>query len=91
MMGLVKWSVAVLALIVVPVTATAADGFRDFITSNDDYYVWVFWEGQLTFPEKRKYTINARATDIMGNVQMEEDPERFDGTGDWPLIKVKVR
>jgi hypothetical protein len=27
----------------------------------------------------------------MGNVQEEKDPEKFDGTGDWPLVKVKIR
>lgn len=53
--------------------------------------VWVFWEGELTFPKKGNYTVNARATDIKGNVQVEDDPNRYDGTGDWPLIRVKVR
>ena len=61
------------------------------VNSKDADNVWVFWEGELTFTEKGSYSINARATDIMGNVQVEKDPARFDGTGDWPLVKVKIR
>lgn len=53
--------------------------------------VWVFWEGELKFPKKGNYTVNARATDINGKIQEEKDPQKYDGTGDWPLIKVKVR
>lgn len=45
----------------------------------------------MTFARKGSYVINARATDITGNVQVEKDPASFDGTGDWPLVKVKVR
>jgi len=61
------------------------------IKSIDKDNVWVFWEGELKFPEKGNYTVNARATDINGNVQEEKDPQKYDGTGDWPLIHVKVR
>jgi len=61
------------------------------VKSRDADNVWVFWEGELTFPEKGSYTINARATDIKGNTQEEKDPEKFDGTGDWPLVKIKIR
>ncbi len=61
------------------------------VNSSDADNVWVFWEGKMTFAKKGNYTINARATDIMGNVQEEKDPAKFDGTGDWPLVKVKVR
>jgi len=61
------------------------------VKARDADNVWVFWEGELTFPKPGSYTINARATDIMGNVQEEKDPEKFDGTGDWPLVKVKIR
>jgi hypothetical protein len=61
------------------------------VNSKDVDNVWVFWEGELTFTKKGSYSINARATDIMGNVQVEKDPARFDGTGDWPLVKVKIR
>jgi hypothetical protein len=53
--------------------------------------VWVFWESELKFAKKGDYTVNARATGINGNVQEEKDPQKYDGTGDWPLIKVKVR
>jgi len=61
------------------------------VKTRDADNVWVFWEGELTFSKKGSYTINARATDIMGNVQEEKDPTKYDGTGDWPLVKVKIR
>ena len=61
------------------------------VNNRDADNVWVFWEGELTFARKGSYVINARATDIMGNIQVEKDPARFDGTGDWPLVKVKIR
>ncbi len=61
------------------------------VKSMDVDNVWVFWEGELTFPKKGNYTINARATDIKGNVQPEKDPQKYDGTGDWPLVKVTIR
>jgi hypothetical protein len=62
-----------------------------FVKSRDVDNVWVFWEGTLTFPKRGNYKINTRATDIMGNVQPEYDPDKYDGTGDWPLVKIKVR
>ena len=61
------------------------------VKSQDADNLWVFWEGEVFFTRKGSYTINARATDIMGNVQEEKDPASFDGTGDWPLVKVKIR
>lgn len=61
------------------------------VKTRDVDNVWVFWQGELTFAEKGNYKINARATDIMGNVQEEKDPTKYDGTGDWPLVKVRIR
>ncbi len=61
------------------------------VNTRDADNVWVFWEGELTFAKGGSYSINARATDIMGNVQVEKDPAKFDGTGDWPLVNVKIR
>ena len=52
---------------------------------------WVFWEIELTFSSPGSYTVNARATDIHGNQQQEDDPDRHDGTNDWPVIQVTVR
>jgi len=52
--------------------------------------VWVFWETELIFPESGNFTVNVRATDINGNTQQESDPDRYDGTNDWPVLKVKV-
>jgi DMSO/TMAO reductase YedYZ molybdopterin-dependent catalytic subunit len=53
--------------------------------------VWVFWETELIFPEAGHYTVNVRATDIHDNVQVDKDPDRFDGTNDWPVLKVIVK
>jgi hypothetical protein len=52
--------------------------------------VWVFWKADLTFPKSGKYVVNSRATDINGNVQEDKDPNRYDGTNDWPMLKVRV-
>jgi len=52
--------------------------------------VWVFWEAELDFPEAGSYTVNVRATDIHGNSQQETDPNRYDGTNDWPMVRVRV-
>jgi hypothetical protein len=53
--------------------------------------VWVFWEAEIVFPSKGRYSENVRATDIHGNSQQETDPERFDGKNDWPVLSVRVR
>ncbi len=52
--------------------------------------VWVFWEAEIAFAKTGSYTVNARATDINGDVQKESDPDSYDGKNDWPLIRVKV-
>ena len=52
--------------------------------------VWIFWEAELVLTEPGRYIVNARATDINGNSQFDEDPNRYDGTNDWPMIKIKV-
>ena len=53
--------------------------------------VWIFWESELVFEEPGRYTINVRATDINGNSQFDEDPNRYDGTNDWPMIKIRAQ
>jgi DMSO/TMAO reductase YedYZ molybdopterin-dependent catalytic subunit len=57
----------------------------------DTDYVWVFWKTTLRFDRAGRYQMNSRATDIHGNVQREEDPIRFDGNNDWPVLKFQVR
>jgi len=52
--------------------------------------VWIFWEAELVFSEPGRYTINARATDIRGNSQIDDDPNRYDGASDWPMIRIKA-
>jgi DMSO/TMAO reductase YedYZ molybdopterin-dependent catalytic subunit len=53
--------------------------------------IWVFWEIELIFPESGNFLVNVRATDIHGNTQQESDPDRYDGSNDWPVLKVKVK
>jgi DMSO/TMAO reductase YedYZ molybdopterin-dependent catalytic subunit len=62
----------------------------DIVKSMDLDNVWVFWNATLIFPEPGKMTVNVRATDIHGNVQQEDDPDKYDGTNDWPILKVQV-
>ncbi len=54
-------------------------------------HVWVFWETTLIFSQSGKYNVNIQATDIHGNVQQETDPDRYDGSNDWPLLRVDVK
>jgi DMSO/TMAO reductase YedYZ molybdopterin-dependent catalytic subunit len=53
--------------------------------------VWIFWEAELIFPKKGKFTVNVRSTDIHGNVQQETDPDRYNGSNDWPVRKVNIK
>ncbi len=53
--------------------------------------VWVFWKALISFDRKGKYRVNARATDIHGNAQKDKDPDRFDGTNDWPVVEIRVK
>ncbi len=61
------------------------------VKKTDADNVWVFWETAVTFPSPGDYLVNIRATDIRGNAQRETDPDRFDGSNDWPVLKVKVK
>ncbi len=56
----------------------------------DADHVWVFWEAPIRFDRTGTYTVNARATDTDGNVQPDNDPDRYDGENDWPLVHVRV-
>ncbi len=72
-----------------------SDGGRSWseasiVRNMDADNVWVFWEAQLAFTDRGSYLVNVRATDINGNSQQEADPDRYDGTNDWPLIRVTV-
>jgi DMSO/TMAO reductase YedYZ molybdopterin-dependent catalytic subunit len=57
----------------------------------DADHVWVFWEAELTFPAAGDYLVQARATDIRGRSQPENDPDPADGTDEWPALRVKVK
>ena len=67
-------------------TWTAADLVKQIDADN----VWVFWEAHITFANTGSYTVNVRATDSGGNSQQETDPDRYDGSNDWPLVRVSV-
>ncbi len=57
----------------------------------DADHVWVFWEAELAFPAAGNYLVQARATDIHGHRQPENDPDPADGTDEWPSLKVRVK
>jgi DMSO/TMAO reductase YedYZ molybdopterin-dependent catalytic subunit len=61
------------------------------VKSLDADNVWVFWEAELRFASPGSYVVNVRATDTSGNTQPESDPRRYDGTNDWPVIRVIVQ
>jgi DMSO/TMAO reductase YedYZ molybdopterin-dependent catalytic subunit len=62
----------------------------EIVKSLDADNVWVFWKASLVFDESGSKIVNVRATDIHGNVQQEDDPDRYDGTNDWPVLEVEV-
>jgi len=57
----------------------------------DADHVWVFWETTLAFPAAGDYLVRARATDASGHSQPENDPNPWDGTDEWPTLKVSVK
>lgn len=63
----------------------------EIVKRMDFEHVWIFWETELKFASSGNYNVNVRATDIRGNVQQESDPDRYDGTNDWPVLRVKVK
>lgn len=63
----------------------------EIIQKMDADNVWVFWKAEIPFPKKGKYQVNVRATDMFGNSQPENDPDRYDGSNDWPVLQVDVR
>jgi DMSO/TMAO reductase YedYZ molybdopterin-dependent catalytic subunit len=63
----------------------------NIVEQGDADNLWVFWEAELSFMEKGKYVVNVRATDTEGNSQQEDDPDRYDGSNDWPMLRVTVR
>ncbi len=77
----------------VEVTTDGGKTWKDanIVKSIDADHVWVFWEARLVFTSPGTYFINVRATDILGNTQEEEDPQKYDGTNDWPLLRVKIQ
>ncbi|MFH1311992.1 MAG: molybdopterin-dependent oxidoreductase [Candidatus Eisenbacteria bacterium] len=61
------------------------------ITRNMDAdNVWVFWSARIKFPGPGKFKVNIRATDIHGNQQQEDDPDKYDGTNDWPVLSLDI-
>ncbi len=52
--------------------------------------VWAFWKAGIIFPAPGDYTVHVRATDINGNTQIEDDPVKYDGNSDWPMLEVQA-
>jgi hypothetical protein len=77
----------------IEISIDEGETWRDAIVTEsiDADDVWIFWEAQLVFDEPGRYVVNVRATDIHGNTQFDKDPDRYDGTNDWPMIKIKVQ
>jgi DMSO/TMAO reductase YedYZ molybdopterin-dependent catalytic subunit len=76
----------------VEVTTDRGNSWTDakIVRKMDADNVWVFWEAAIVFRSAGTYTVNVRATDIDGNRQQESDPDRYDGTNDWPMVRVEV-
>jgi hypothetical protein len=76
----------------VEITTDGGKTWRDaqIVKSMDANNVWVFWKATITFPKPGEYTINVRATDIRGRTQQEDDPDKYDGVNDWPVLRVEV-
>ena len=61
------------------------------VRKTDADHVWVFWRAALVFPAAGDYVVRARATDASGHSQPENDPNPWDGTDEWPTLKVSVK
>jgi hypothetical protein len=77
----------------VEVTTTGGKTWKEtkIVKKMDVNHVWVFWETELIFLKTGKHTVNIRATDIHGNMQQEKDPDRYDGSNDWPMLRINVK
>ncbi len=61
------------------------------VKDNDEDNVWVFWEARWDPEGNGNFILKARATDINGNVQPENDDFHQDGTNSWPEIQVTIK
>ena len=62
----------------------------EIVRNSESDHVWVFWEASLVFTRPGSYSINVRATDVEGNTQQEDDPDKYDGTNDGSVLKVRI-
>jgi hypothetical protein len=59
--------------------------------SQDEDYVWVFWEVHLALPvNASNITIRSRATALDGSIQPRSDSDYLDGTNSWPSVSITV-
>lgn len=63
----------------------------EIVNDSGEENVWVFWEAALRFPRRGYFTINARATDVHGGTQGDDDHDKYDGRNDWPVLTVTIR
>jgi DMSO/TMAO reductase YedYZ molybdopterin-dependent catalytic subunit len=61
-----------------------------WVRHEDLDHVWVFWKATVTLAEIGEHAIRARATDIHGHSQPQEDVDPLDGTDRWPQVTVQV-
>ena len=62
----------------------------EIVKSMDADNVWVFWRAELVFSKSGRHRVNVRSTDARGNSQPEDDPDKYDGANDWPVLTVNV-
>lgn len=53
-------------------------------------HVWMFWKATVTLETVGEHEIHARATDIHGHAQPQDDVDPLDGTDKWPRVLVQV-
>lgn len=61
-----------------------------FVRHEDLDHVWVFWKATVILDEVGEHEIRARATDIHGRSQPQDDVDPLDGTDKWPMVLVQV-
>ncbi len=62
----------------------------EIIYGIDVDHVWVFWTATLVLEEEGQYAIYARATDMDGHTQPQEDHNYRDGNDQWPLLRITI-
>jgi DMSO/TMAO reductase YedYZ molybdopterin-dependent catalytic subunit len=62
----------------------------DIIKSMDADNVWAFWLAKIVLPQTGVAHLYARATDVHGSTQPQNDTNYSDGNNNWPGVIVSV-